>query len=87
VGHDARRPRLVIGFAAETTDLIANAGAKLAKKGADWIIANDVTEGVFGTDSNHVHRVSAAGIEDWGAASKVAVAARLVRAITDSFAA
>ena len=86
VGHHSRRPRLVIGFAAETTDLIANAAAKLAKKGADWIIANDVTEGVFGSDNNHVHRVSAAGIEDWGAGSKVAIAARLVRAITDSFA-
>ena len=86
VGHHSRRPRLVIGFAAETTDLIANAAAKLAKKGADWIIANDVTEGVFGMDSNHVHRVSAAGIEDWGAGSKAAIAARLVRAITDSFA-
>ena len=86
VGHHSRRPRLVIGFAAETTDLIANAAAKLAKKGADWIIANDVTEGVFGSDNNHVHWVSAAGFEDWGAGSKAAIAARLVRAITDSFA-
>jgi phosphopantothenoylcysteine decarboxylase / phosphopantothenate---cysteine ligase len=84
VGHHARRPRLVIGFAAETTDLLANAGKKLAKKGADWIIANDVSDGVFGTDSNHVHCVSAAGIADWGAGAKTDIAARLVRAITES---
>ena len=84
VGHHVRRPRLVIGFAAETTDLLANAGKKLAKKGADWIIANDVSDGVFGTDCNHVHCVSAAGIADWGAGAKTDIAARLVRAITET---
>ncbi len=84
VGHGPRRPRLVIGFAAETGDLIANAAAKLAKKGADWIIANDVSDGVFGTESNHVHRVTAAGAEDWGPAAKDAVAARLVDAIVET---
>jgi phosphopantothenoylcysteine decarboxylase / phosphopantothenate---cysteine ligase len=83
VGHAPNRPRLVIGFAAETGDLLANAATKLAKKGADWIVANDVSDGVFGTDRNHVHLVSAAGNEDWGAASKAAIAARLVARIAD----
>ncbi len=84
IGHAANRPRLVIGFAAETGDLIANAGAKLRKKGADWIIANDVSAGVFGEDSTHVHLVTAAGPEDWGAASKADVATRLVQRIADA---
>lgn len=87
IGHHAQRPRLVIGFAAETGNLIAHAGAKLAKKGADWIIANDVSSGVFGSDNNHVHRLDAAGVEDWGAASKADIAARLVRAVTAEFSA
>ena len=85
VGRGAVRPRLVIGFAAETGDLIANAAAKLAKKGADWIVANDVSAGVFGSDSTHVHRVTATGVEDWGAMSKTAVAAKLVERIVDVF--
>ncbi|OYU14406.1 MAG: bifunctional phosphopantothenoylcysteine decarboxylase/phosphopantothenate synthase [Alphaproteobacteria bacterium PA4] len=85
VGHHAQRPRLVIGFAAETGDLIAHAGAKRVKKGADWIIANDVSNGVFGSDDNHVHRLGSAGVEDWGAASKAEIAARLVRAIATEF--
>lgn len=84
VGHAADRPRLVVGFAAETGELIANAQAKLARKGADWIIANDVSAGVFGEDGNHVQLVSAAGVEDWGPTSKDAVAARLAARIADT---
>ncbi len=84
VASGANRPRLVIGFAAETGNLIAQATAKLARKRADWIIANDVSQGVFGADANHVHLVSAAGAEDWGAASKAEVAARLVQRIADA---
>ena len=84
IGHAANRPELVIGFAAETTDLLANAAAKRAKKGADWIVANNVSEGVFGTDSNHVHLVTAAGSEDWGTTSKTAMATRLVERIIDA---
>lgn len=83
LGHSAQRPALVVGFAAETSDLLTNATAKRAKKGADWIVANDVSAGVFGTDDNHVHLISAAGVEDWGAASKSCVAARLVERIAD----
>ena len=86
IGHGAARPRLVVGFAAETGDLIANARAKLATKGADWIIANDVSAGIFGSDATHVHRVTAHGVEDWGAMSKSAVATRLVERIVDVFA-
>ena len=83
-GHAPNRPRLVIGFAAETDTLIANAEAKLAKKGADWIVANDVSEGVFGEDKTHVHLISHAGREDWGPSSKAEVATRLVARIAES---
>lgn len=84
-----QRPRLVIGFAAETGDLIANATAKRVRKNADWLIANDVTPGnaqggVFGQDSNHVHLITAAGHQDWGHATKTAIAERLVREIADA---
>jgi phosphopantothenoylcysteine decarboxylase/phosphopantothenate--cysteine ligase len=83
-GHAKNRPRLVIGFAAETGDLLANATTKLAKKGADWIVANDVSKGVFGEDSTHVHLVTAKGTEDWGTATKIDVAERLVARIIDA---
>jgi phosphopantothenoylcysteine decarboxylase/phosphopantothenate--cysteine ligase len=85
IGNHAQRPALVVGFAAETGDLLAHAAAKRTRKRADWIVANDVTEGVFGTDSNHVHLVTADGAQDWGAASKQAVAERLATAIADQF--
>jgi phosphopantothenoylcysteine decarboxylase/phosphopantothenate--cysteine ligase len=85
IAHHAQRPALVVGFAAETGDLIAHASAKRVKKGADWIVANDVTDGVFGTDSNHVHLVTASGVADWGASSKQAVAERLAEAIAAHF--
>jgi phosphopantothenoylcysteine decarboxylase/phosphopantothenate--cysteine ligase len=72
------RPRLVIGFAAETNDVQANARAKLARKGCDWIVANDVSEpGVMGGGSNRVTLVTAAGVERWERADKDAVARRL----------
>jgi phosphopantothenoylcysteine decarboxylase / phosphopantothenate---cysteine ligase len=74
------RPRLVIGFAAETDDVIANGKAKLAKKGCDWIIANDVSPatGIMGGDSNTVHLISAAGIESFPPQSKAEVARMLI---------
>ena len=84
LGHAANRPKLVVGFAAETGDLLANAAAKLARKGADWIVANDVSQGVFGADATHVHLVSAGGSEDWGPVSKAEVARRLVARIVDA---
>jgi phosphopantothenoylcysteine decarboxylase/phosphopantothenate--cysteine ligase len=79
-----KRPQLVIGFAAETQDLLANAKAKLAAKGCDWIVANDVsaTGGVMGGTDNTVHLLTAGGIEDWPKLSKEAVAERLIASIS-----
>jgi phosphopantothenoylcysteine decarboxylase/phosphopantothenate--cysteine ligase len=77
------RPRLVIGFAAETDDVIANAKAKLAKKGCDWILANDVSPetGIMGGDANTIHLISAGGVEDWPPQSKDDVAHMLVERV------
>ena len=79
-GH-ARRPRLVIGFAAETNDVVANAVAKRARKGADWILANDVSGDVMGGERNRVHLVRAGGVEDWPDMTKTDVAAQLAARI------
>ena len=78
-----KRPKLVIGFAAETQDLIANAMAKLAAKGCDWIVANDVSPsgGVMGGAQNTVHLLTAEGVEGWPKLSKEDVAGRLVAKI------
>jgi phosphopantothenoylcysteine decarboxylase/phosphopantothenate--cysteine ligase len=77
------RPRLVVGFAAETDDVIANAKAKLKKKGCDWILANDVSPGtgIMGGDANTVHVVTADGVESWPPQSKDDVARALVERI------
>ncbi|MCB4771431.1 bifunctional phosphopantothenoylcysteine decarboxylase/phosphopantothenate--cysteine ligase CoaBC [Ancylobacter sp. Lp-2] len=86
----AGRPRLVIGFAAETQDVIAHATAKLARKGCDWIVANDVSQdsgiagGVMGGDRNEVHLVSAAGVEHWPAESKAEIGRRLIARIAEA---
>ncbi len=81
------RPRLVVGFAAETTDLEANAKAKLARKGCDWIIANDVgdTE-VMGGDDNEVLVIEAKSVERWPRAAKAEVARRLAARIASALA-
>jgi phosphopantothenoylcysteine decarboxylase/phosphopantothenate--cysteine ligase len=71
------RPRLLIGFAAETEAVVENARAKLARKGCDWIVANDVSGDVMGGEANQVHLVTAAGVESWERLSKAEVAARL----------
>jgi len=79
-----RRPRLVVGFAAETGDVEAHARAKLAKKGCDWIVANDVSGGaIMGGDENEVLLVYPQGTDAWPRASKREVAARLARRIAD----
>jgi phosphopantothenoylcysteine decarboxylase/phosphopantothenate--cysteine ligase len=86
VAHDANiRPCLVIGFAAETEHIIEHAKAKLARKGCDWIVANDVsaTSGVMGGDRNTVHLVTAQGVESWPPQSKEQVAHALVARIAD----
>ncbi|MBN8965051.1 MAG: bifunctional phosphopantothenoylcysteine decarboxylase/phosphopantothenate synthase, partial [Rhizobiales bacterium] len=74
------RPKLVIGFAAETQRVIENAKAKLARKGCDWILANDVSPetGIMGGDSNTIHLVTASGVEHWPPQSKNEVAAALI---------
>ena len=79
------RPRLVVGFAAETNDLEANAQTKLARKGCDWIVANDVTEaGVMGGAENSVTLVTREGLERWVRADKLAVARRLADRIAQA---
>lgn|GEM_PF-1314 len=92
IGHNAQRPRLVVGFAAETRDLLKNAAAKLAKKGADWIIANNIAtaadgSSIMGGDRNHIHILSRLGVEEWPEMSKIQVAARLAEKIAAFFAA
>jgi len=79
----AQRPKLVIGFAAETINVVDNAKAKLKQKGCDWILANDVSpqSGVFGGDSNTIHLVTAGGVESWPTQSKDEVAATLIARI------
>ncbi|WP_414684796.1 bifunctional phosphopantothenoylcysteine decarboxylase/phosphopantothenate--cysteine ligase CoaBC [Methylosinus sp.] len=83
------RPALVVGFAAETRDVLAHAQEKLARKGCDLIVANDVgaAAGVFGADSNEVHLVSGAGVASWPRLDKAEVAARLVAHISQRLAA
>jgi phosphopantothenoylcysteine decarboxylase/phosphopantothenate--cysteine ligase len=84
VAHSARRPRLVIGFAAETNDVIAHARAKLASKGCDWIVANDVSGDVMGGDRNSIHLVTTIGVEDWPELPKDQVAERLAQRIAQA---
>jgi len=78
-----KRPRLVVGFAAETDDLLANAQAKRARKNADWIIANDVSPatGIMGGEENVVHLITADGVEDWPRLAKSEVARRIAERV------
>ncbi len=83
--HANDRPQLVIGFAAETDNVIGNAQAKLAKKKCDWIVANDVSPetGIMGGDTTTVHLVTGHGVEDWPESSKSDVAHHLASRIAD----
>ena len=83
LGKSPKRPRLLIGFAAETEDVIANAIAKRERKGADWIVANDVSGDVMGGARNRVNLISGAGVEDWPEGTKEDVAARLADRIAE----
>ncbi len=90
VAHRAAdRPPLVVGFAAETEHVIDNARAKLARKGCDWIVANDVSPatGIMGGDRNTVHLVTREGVESWPDQDKQTVADRLVARIAAALAA
>jgi len=81
------RPQLVIGFAAETNDLIENATSKRARKQCDWIVANDVSTGTdtFGGDENTVHLITDSGVENWPRLSKTGVANQLASRISGWF--
>jgi phosphopantothenoylcysteine decarboxylase/phosphopantothenate--cysteine ligase len=83
-----RRPRLVVGFAAETDDMLAHAEDKRRRKNADWIVANDVrpATGIMGGTENEVHLVTATGVEDWPRLAKDAVAQRLAARIATALA-
>lgn len=82
-----KRPALVVGFAAETENLVANAIDKRQRKGCDWIVANDVSAavGTFGSERNTVHLISASGVEDWPTLAKGEVAMRLAGRIALHF--
>jgi len=82
----AQRPRLVVGFAAETEKVVEHAIAKRQRKGCDWIVANDVSGGVMGGESNTVHLITAEGVEDWPEMPKGKVAQRLAQRIAEQFA-
>ncbi|MCO5071976.1 MAG: bifunctional phosphopantothenoylcysteine decarboxylase/phosphopantothenate--cysteine ligase CoaBC [Rhizobiaceae bacterium] len=85
IGHHVQRPHLVVGFAAETNDVLENAQAKLKKKGADLIVANDVSQqgGAMGGDRNRVTIVSKSGVDQWADMPKEAVADRLAGLIAE----
>jgi phosphopantothenoylcysteine decarboxylase/phosphopantothenate--cysteine ligase len=85
LGGHPDRPRLLIGFAAETNDVVANAKSKLASKKADWIVANDVSGDVMGGSHNRIHLVSREGVEDWPEAAKEDVARHLITRIAQEF--
>lgn len=86
LAHHAKRPGLLIGFAAETTNVIDHATAKRAHKGCDWIVANDVSGDVMGGDSNSIHIVTATGTESWDRLPKAEVARRLAEKIANAIA-
>ena len=85
-GAGEKRPKLVIGFAAETEDIVAHATEKLSRKGCDWMLANDVScgTGTFGGDFNEIHLVSKDGVENWPVMSKFGVADQLASRICDA---
>lgn len=86
LARHAKRPALLVGFAAETDDVIAHAQAKLKKKGCDWIVANDVSPatGIMGGDKNTVHIVTAEGVENWPEMPKSEVGTRLAARIAEA---
>jgi phosphopantothenoylcysteine decarboxylase/phosphopantothenate--cysteine ligase len=86
IAKGTRRPALVIGFAAETDEVVAHAKEKRVSKGCDWIVANDVSPatGIMGGDDNTVHLITASGVEDWPAMKKTEVGARLASRIAQA---
>ncbi|MEJ1970760.1 MAG: phosphopantothenoylcysteine decarboxylase [Rhizomicrobium sp.] len=86
LARHAQRPHLLIGFAAETENVVAHAVAKRARKGCDWIVANDVSPatGIMGGDRNTVHLITATGTEDWPDLAKSEVGVRLAARIAQT---
>jgi len=84
LGSSEQRPRLLIGFAAETDNVVRYASAKRETKGADWIVANDVSGDVMGGHRNQVHLVTADGVEIWPEAAKDEVARHLIARIAEA---
>jgi len=90
LAQHAKRPRLLVGFAAETDNVVENAVAKRARNGADWIVANDVStndmgQSVMGGDRNRVHLITPTGTEDWPDMTKTEVGVRLAQRIAETF--
>jgi len=84
LGSSPERPRLLVGFAAETDNVVERAIAKRQAKGADWIVANDVSGNVMGGHRNRVHLITADGVEDWPEGSKEEVARHLIERIGEA---
>jgi phosphopantothenoylcysteine decarboxylase/phosphopantothenate--cysteine ligase len=84
LGASGRRPRLLVGFAAETERVVERAIAKRQAKNADWIVANDVSGNVMGGHRNRVHLITADGVEDWPEARKDEVARHLIARIAEA---
>ena len=86
LAKSAKRPKLLVGFAAETCNVADEAAAKRERKGADWIVANDVSGDVMGGDDNMVHLIGPDGTESWAHMSKTEVARRLAARIAEALA-
>jgi phosphopantothenoylcysteine decarboxylase/phosphopantothenate--cysteine ligase len=84
LGASPERPRLLVGFAAETESVVEHAIAKQIAKRADWIVANDVSGYVMGGDRNRVHVVTAESVEDWPEGTKEEVARRLIARVAET---
>lgn len=86
LGASSERPRLLVGFAAETENVARQAIAKREIKKADWIVANDVSGDVMGGDRNQVHLITDGGVENWPEASKQDIALRLIERVAATLA-
>ena len=84
LGISEQRPRLLVGFAAETENVVEQAIEKRRAKKADWVVANDVSGDVMGGHSNRVHLITDNGVEDWPEAAKEEVARRLIARIAEA---
>jgi len=82
----AKRPKLLIGFAAETEKIVEHAQAKLVKKGCDWIVANDVSGDVMGGANNAFHIVTKDGVDSWPESAKDVIARKLMEKVADALA-